>query len=173
MATKKNSNKTTIRTAEELGGVLGEYAQAVLEREALENAMEERIRQLREECRARLEELKASEKALLDDMAAYCSLHPEAFPQGRKSLDLAHGTVGFRTGLPKVALKRGLREEDLVARLMEDGVQGLLRTSPELDRDAALRDFAEGGAAWRRDEAYGIRVTQSERFFAEIKREEA
>ena len=113
MAKAKN-NETTIRTAEELGGVLGEYAQAVLEREALENAMEERIRQLREECRARLEELKASEKALLDDMAAFCSLHPEAFPQGRKSLDLAHGTVGFRTGLPKVALKRGLKEEDLV-----------------------------------------------------------
>ena len=44
---------------------------------------------------------------------------------------------------------------------------------PELDRDAALRDFAEGGAAWRRDEAYGIRVTQSERFYAEIKREDA
>ncbi len=38
--------------------------------------------------------------------------------------------------------------------------------------DAASR-AVEGAAGARRDEAYGIRVTQSERFFADIKREEA
>lgn len=164
--------ETTIRTAEELGGVLGEYAQAVLERERLENAIEERMRQLREECRARLEELAATEKALLADMAAFATLHPEIFADGRKSLDLEHGTVGFRTGLPKVALRRGLKEEDLVRRLVEDGTEALLRYAPQLDREQVLKDFAEGGTAWRRDEAYGLKVTQSERFYAEIRREE-
>jgi len=165
---------TTIRTAEELGGVLGEYAQAVLDRERVENALEKGIARLREEARPELETLKATEKALLDDMAAYATLHPEIFPKGRKSLEMAHGTVGFRTGQPRVTLRRGLKEEDLVERLMQDGIDALIRTRPELDRDQAIRQWQEGvEAVVRRNERYGIRVSQAERFFAEIRREEA
>ena len=144
--------ETTIRTAEELGGVLGEYAQAVLDRERVENALEAGIARLREEARPELETLKATEKALLDDMAAYATLHPEIFPKGRKSLELAHGTVGFRTGQPRVTLRRGLKEEDLVERLMQDGIDSLIRTRPELDRDQAIRQWQE---VLRRDQAGG------------------
>lgn len=164
---------TTIRTPDELGSVLGEYAQTVLERERLENELERRIAQLREECRGRVEALAAAEEALLGDMAAYAVLHPEIFPEGRKSLELAHGTVGMRTGTPRVSFKRGVKEEDVVARLDEDGVTSLVREKRELDRAAAIRDWAEGGEKARRVESYGIRVSQAERFFAEIRREEA
>lgn len=164
---------TTIRSLDEFGGVLGEYASAVLERENLENMLERRIGQLREECRGRLDALAATAEALLDDMAAYAVLHPEMFPEGKKSLDLAHGTVGMRTGTPRVTLKKGLKEEDVVAKLDEDGIASLVREKRELDKAAAIRDWALGGETARRVESYGIRVSQTERFFAEIKREEA
>ena len=172
MATKRID--TTIRSAEELGGVLGEYAQAVLDRERVEVELEKQIAKLREEARAEIESAKATEKALLDDMCAFATLHPEIFPKDRKSIELAHGTVGFRTGQPRVTLRRGLKEEDLVERLLTDGIDSLIRTRPELDRDQAIRQWQTGGeAVVRRNEKYGIRVTQAERFFAEIKREEA
>ena len=72
-----------------------------------------------------------------------------------------------------MTLKRGLKEEDVVARLDEDGITSLVRERRELDKAAAIRDWAEGGEKARRVESYGIRVSQAERFFAEIKREEA
>ena len=162
---------TTIRTPDELGQVLGEYAEATLERERLENEIEIRCARIREECRARMEGLRATQESLLSDMAAYARLHPELFPEGRKSVELAHGTVGFRTGTPRVGFRRGTAEEDVLAALGEEDSAVFSRVRRELDREAVLKAWSEGGAPARRLEDCGIRVSQAERFFAEIKRE--
>jgi phage host-nuclease inhibitor protein Gam len=165
---------TTITTDEELESTLGRYAAAMLQHEALTLDLEERIRQIRAEYEERFAPLAATGEAILKDMAAWAALNPERFRE-KKSLELLHGTVGFRTGMPRVSLARGAKEEDVVAEMLEAGdAEAYLRRVVELDRQRII-------AAWSGDDAatkallgrFGIDVKQSERFYADIKREEA
>ncbi len=149
---------TTISSIEELGEVLGEYATCVIERDAIKVELEKKIAELREAVRPQTESLDATEKALLSDMAAFCQEHPEIFPDGTKSVELAHGTIGFRTGMPKVTLKRGMSEDDLVQRLLEDGVERWVRQVPALDKQKILADYAEGGPVAREIANFVIKV---------------
>ena len=166
---------TTITTDEELEAALGRYAEAMLQHEALTVDLEERVRQVRAEYEERFAPLAATGEAILKDMAAWAALNPERFAE-KKSLELLHGTVGFRTGMPRVALERGRKEEDVVADMLDSGdAEAFLRRVVELDRQRIIAAWlgADGAAAEAMLGRFGIGVTQTERFYAEIKREEA
>lgn len=166
---------TTITTDEELEAALGRYAEAMLQHEALTVDLEERVRQVRAEYEERFAPLAATGEAILKDMAAWAAIHPERF-KDRKSLELLHGTVGFRTGMPRVALERGRKEEDVVADMLEAGdAEAFLRRVVELDRQRIIGAWlgADSAAAEAMLGRFGVSVKQTERFFAEIKREEA
>ena len=166
---------TTITTDEELEAALGRYAEAMLQHEALTVDLEERVRQVRAEYEEKFAPLAATGEAILKDMAAWAALNPERFAD-KKSLELLHGTVGFRTGMPRVALERGRKEEDVVEEMLEAGdAEAYLRRVVELDRQRIIAAWlcTDGIAAAAFLERFGISVKQTERFYAEIKREEA
>ncbi len=174
-ASKTSKAKTTIKSREELEGVFGEYAAAAIERDALKAELEESIRKVRAGYEAAFARLDETAAALLEDVEAWAAGHPEAFAE-KKSLELLHGTIGFRTSTPRVALPRGADEEELASTLAEAGLTCYVRIRRELDRQRILADVAEGWSAENNDAAavlgaYGIQVKQSDRFFAEVREE--
>lgn len=170
-------SKTSIRNREQLEITLGQFAEVTLEHEGLKNEMEERIRKVREEYETKFAELDNESKALLKEMGAWADEHPEEFA-GKKSLDLVHGTIGYRTGMPRVTLPRGVKEDEVVAELeWLDECQQFIRVKHELDKDRIIAAFAadDDPAGYTQTAALseiGIKVAQTERFFAAIKREE-
>lgn len=173
MRKSMKTQRTTIKGRDDLEGVFGEYAAAVIERDALKAAMEERIRVIRTEYEAQFARIGEAADALLEDIEAWAAGHPEMFAE-KKSMEMLHGTIGFRTGTPRVALPRGADEGELAIEMSEAGLVQYVRTHLELDKQRIIADCTrdeDGDENAAVLAAYGVKVKQSERFFAEVKRE--
>ena len=161
---------TTIASREDLENVLGRYAAAVIEGDELKADMERKINELRAGYEERAAAIGKRCELLFADIEAYMSNNPEEIPAGRKSLELLHGTVGYRTGNPTVRLPRGVDEAELCEELRCSGFEVFVRTRDEVNREAVLAadDTTRDSLA-----AHGVKVTQvKDRFFVEIKREQ-
>jgi phage host-nuclease inhibitor protein Gam len=168
--------KGGIDTREELERAMGEYAAATLALEACRVEMEDNLRRIRDEYEQELAGLKLAAEAPFKQLELWARRHPEAF-EGRKSLELTHGTIGYRTGMPRVTLKRGTDENALCGLLEAHGYARAVRVAKELDKEEIIRcarseseaekHFAEGLAS-----EFGLKVSQTERFYAEARRDE-
>jgi len=170
---KATTKRTSIESREDLESVFGRYAKTVIETAALKAELEESIRKTRAGYEAAFARLDETAAALLADVEAWAAGHPEEFKE-KKSLELLHGTIGFRTSTPRVAIPRGTDEEELAATLAGEGLDCYVRLRRELDKPAilaAVADTGDGGDSEAVLAAYGIRVRQSERFFAEVRKE--
>ena len=106
-----------------------------------------------------------------EDLESWARLHPEAFPAGKRSLDMVHGTLGFRETPPAMRLRKGVKEEHVIELLRTNGMSGYVRTVDEIDRSSLLADREAIGA--EKLAALGLRVAHDDRFYVELKNEEA
>jgi phage host-nuclease inhibitor protein Gam len=166
--TKKTKAATTIRTREELDTVLGEYAATAIARGQLSLAMDERLNLVRKDYEERLAELDDSLQSLFEDMEAWAALNPAAFAD-KRSIDLVHGTLGFRTGNPALKTIKGCKWEHVLDMLKCNKLAKYVRTVEEPNKDALLADREAIGA--EKLAALGMRVEQAERFYADPKLE--
>lgn len=169
--------KGAIESREDLEKCMGEFAQARLALEGAKLEKEARLKEAREEFEAVEPALKAAVEAPFKQLELWARMHPDAF-DGKRSLELVQGTIGFRTGQPRVALPRGCDEAALCLELQAAGLGRFVRTVPVLDREEvirAARSDAPEDSAWpaRLSKEFGIRVSQAERFFAEERRDKA
>lgn len=161
---------TTITSREDLENVLGQYAVAVIDGDALKAEMERKIAEIRADYESRAADVGRRQEDLFADIEAYVLGNPQEIPAGRKSLELLHGTVGFRTGNPTVRLPRGADEGELCQELKGAGLPEFVRAREEVDRAAVLAANDDVRAALA---AHGVKVTQTkDRFFVEVKREQ-
>jgi len=159
-----------LQTREDVERSLGEYARAVIERDALTAEMEQRIRQIRAEYETRLAVLARAADAEFDLLAEWADRHPEEF-SGRRSLELTHGVIGFRTGTPKLKTLRGVTWERVLERMTLRDLQRYIRQKMEVARDLLIADRDVLGEAMLRE--IGVTVAQDETFFVEVRREVA
>jgi phage host-nuclease inhibitor protein Gam len=167
---KRGKVETTIGGLDELERVLGEYAEACIERDRLAAELDERVRVQRElyEGVISAEALRAD--ALLADMEAWAALHPELFAPVKR-VETLHGCVGWRTSPPAVRQARGVRAEHSVELAERAGLTEWVRTAKRLDKEAVLSDWATGVLAEGTLKAVGLRIVQEEKFYADLKRE--
>jgi phage host-nuclease inhibitor protein Gam len=187
MAKAKKSIKrvaTTIADRGELEQVLGEYAAQVLERDRLTVEMEQRIQEVRAGYEPQIAACCETGDGLFEDLHAWAALHPAEFG-ARKSLDLLHGTIGFRTCPPAVKQIKGVKVDHTLEALKARGFLWLLRTKEEVDKDAVLRSYVRPGtdtAPGATDiqhpltdtdlKLVGLYVEKGETFYTDIKRED-
>ena len=84
-------------------------------------------------------------------------------------MDLVHGIIGFRTGTPKLKLRKGFTWPSVV-NLLKEFLPAYIRTTeePAKDRLLADRDVPEVSTQFQK---LGITVDQDETFFVEPKKE--
>lgn len=174
---------TTIRDRGELEAVMGEYAAQVLERDRLTVEMEQRIQEIRAEYEPTIASCVACGNGLFEDLQAWAAMHPAEFG-AKKSIDLLHGTIGFRTGTPAVLQVKGVKCEHTLAQIKARGFLWLVRTKEEVDKAAVLRSYVRPGADTSPGsgavshpltdadlKTLGLYVDQRETFYTEVKRE--
>lgn len=101
-----------------------------------------------------------------DALRVWAETHPEEFPKGRKSIELAAGTLGFRTGTPKLCLLSRAWTWEKALTAVRTLLPAFIRDKPEIDKDAILG---------QRDEPIikdtlprvGLKVDQGETFYIE------
>lgn len=159
---------TTIDTREALENRVGEHARLTIERARLGAIMSKKIDDIRAAYDATFADIDTSLAAAEADIEAWAALHHAEFVP-RKSLELLHGTIGYRTGQPALKTIKGVRWQDVMTLLARH--PAYIRTILEPDKEAILADrdgLGETGLA-----ALGLRVEQAERFYIDPKVEEA
>lgn len=185
MATKRQK-KTVITgvsrdAAEE---AFASYAKADAQIEKINAEIDLQCAKIREKYQQKLGELTCERECAFETLQAYATENqPELFSK-KKSLDMAHGTIGFRTGTPKLKTLKGFTWASALT-LVKKYIPGYVRTSEEIAKDKLLADreleaveFMESEITKKRIPMYdamaecGIFVAQDETFYVEPKKED-
>ena len=158
----------TITTRDEAESVVGEIALVTANRDRHARNMDLDLASIRDRYMPNLLVYEADLKEKTDALCTWAQAHPEEFPKGRKSIAFIQGTLGFRTGNPKLALfSRKWNWDKVLAALMTLGGQLFIRTKDEVDKDRLLKDHASKSIDDTWLCSVGCKVTQDESFFVE------
>jgi len=166
MAKKMTPKATTIQNREDLERVMGELALATIARGQIALAMDARLSEVRKDYEGRLCEFDAELETLAADLEAWAVLHPAEFAKA-KSIQLVHGVIGFRTGMPALRTLKGVRWDDVLSQLRNMNLRDYIRTTQEVDKDTILAQREKISPDCLA--SMGMRVEQQERFYAEPK----
>jgi len=110
----------------------------------------------------------ASIKLCTDALRAWAEANPDQFPKNRKSLDLANGTLGFRSGTPKLALLNRKWTWAKALTAVRTLLPAFIRNLPEIDKEALIAQRGEETIQYALPHV-GLKITNDESFFIEPK----
>lgn len=160
----KKSLTAVVQTREEAEARMNHLAEFTNTRIAVVAQMDAQILAIKKDHEEHIAQLDGLIKQAGDDLETWALANPELFEKP-KSLALLSGTLGFRTGTPKLALLSRWNWKQVTA-AVEQLLPNFIRNKPEVDKDAILG---------QRDElaeflpSVGLKVTQAEGFFIEPK----
>lgn len=127
--------------------------------------MDQRITEIRKEYQGQLAEAEKDIANLMEQTREWAEANPSFFG-ARKSAELVHGFVGYRTGTPKLKTLTGWTFDRVLEKLKAMG-NSFIRVKEEVDNEsiiAAREELGETGL-----KAIGLKVVQEETFFVEPK----
>ncbi len=157
-----------IQTRVEMETLVGEIAALELDERNLKTEMDGRMMEIRAEYEGRLTEIESQTKEKLARAQDWAEAHPNEFGK-RKSIEMFHGTVGWRTGTSKLKMLSGWTWAKVLEVLKFDGRQAYIRIVEEVNKNAIIADREILAPDEMRN--MGIRVVQEESFFVQPKEE--
>lgn len=146
-----------------------QFANAATQLSTLEAKMNAEINRVKDKYQDKITDLQESMKEPQEVLKVFASEQQENWGK-KKSTELLHCVIGFRTGMPKVTKAKGF-SWDAVTELAVKLFPHLVRTKSELDKDAVIMLSKEDGFGEVKEKIY-IDVVQEETFFVEAKKEE-
>jgi phage host-nuclease inhibitor protein Gam len=156
-----------IKTREEMEGLVGRIAALTIERDELKAQMDGYILEVRERYDNQLGGIGKKLDELMALAQDWAEGNPEAFGAA-KSIDMTHGTVGFRTGMPKLKTVAGYTWDLVKERILHLSAP-YTRTEVSVNKEQLLADRETLGESGLR--RLGVKVVQDESFFVDPKRE--
>jgi len=168
----KREKKTIISgvTREAADEALATYAMADAQAAKIAADIELQCVKIREKYADKIAELEGQKAAAFDTLQAYASENKGDLFTKKKSLDMVHGTIGFRTGTPKLKTLKGFTWVSAL-QLVREFLPSYIRTTEEITKDKLLADRDVEGMCDNMSRC-GIQVVQDETFFVEPKKEE-
>ncbi len=170
--TKTREKKVVVSgvTRDQMEEAFGKFALADAKHQGLTAKMDAEITKIREKYADDLAEEKTKKEEAFEVMQTFATENRAELFSKKKSMDTAHGILGFRTGTPKLKTIKGITWPAAVKLLKEFG-PAYVRTTEEAAKDKLLadRELEEMPALM---EKVGIIVDQDETFYVEPKKEE-
>lgn len=148
---------------------LESYSKAEAKLKKIEATIEEKCQKVREQYTLDIEDHQSKMKQQFDLLQDFAEHNPDEFKDSR-SIDLAHGTIGFRTGKHQLKTKKGFTW-DAVINLMKVKAKTFLRTKIEVDKQALINNREDKKVVKLMD-SIGVEVVQEESFYVDTKSEE-
>lgn len=183
MATRQKKTIVTGVTREAADEAFAQYAKAAAKSDKITAEIELQCAKIREKYQDQLSSLDSEKASAFDILQSYATENQAELFAKKKSLDMAHGTIGFRTGNPKLKTLKGFTWASALELVKTFLPSGYVRTTEEVAKDKLLADrdleevtvFDQGnGRTATMSEAMskcGIQVVQDETFFVEPKAE--
>ena len=156
-------------TREQMEDAFGRYASADAEVQSINAAMDKQFVAIREKHADRLAELEQEKTEAFELMQVFATENREELFSKRKSMETTHGTLGFRTGQPKLKTKKGFTWAAVLELLKKLG-QDYIRTVEEPAKDKLLANREDEDCQQVMKDC-GILVAQDETFYVEPKKE--
>ena len=170
MATRKKKTIITGVTREDADVAFGMYAKADAQINKINAEIELACAKIREKHADRLAALSEERDQAFDTLQAFATENQAELFAKKKSLDMTHGTIGFRTGTPKLKTLKGFTWASAL-NLVKEFLPSFIRTSEEVAKDKLLADRDEEGMTEKMAKC-GIQVVQDETFYVDPKKEE-
>ena len=169
MATKR-TKKTVISgvSREQYEQAFADFAMADAKAQSLTAKMDQEMTKIREKYADQLAELNDTKDKAFEVMQTFAVENKDVLFAKKKSLESAHGIIGFRTGNPKLKNMKGFTWA-AVTNLCKEFLPQYIRTTEELAKDKLLadRDIPEIAEQFAN---IGVQVVQDESFYVEPKK---
>ena len=152
---------------EEYEKSMAEYAAAEAKSQTLTAKMEAELNKVRAKYAVDLEDLEEVKETHFKVVEQYAIEHREDLFKDKKKVEGMYGTIGFRTGSPKLKLIEGFTWPYVTERCREF-LPEYVKTSYDLAKSKLLADRAKTGM----DELFekvGVQVVQEESFYLDPK----
>lgn len=181
MARKKKTIITGV-TRDRADEAFATYAKNEAQIQKINAEIDLQCAKIREKWQDKLASLSAERDAAFDTLQSFATENQAELFTKKKSLEMAHGTIGFRTGTPKLKLLRGFTWISALP-LVKEFLPDYVRQSEEVAKDKLLADrdadvmtagdpLGPGTPMKEQMAKCGIQVVQEEAFFVEPKKEE-
>ncbi len=167
---KKTIANVSLETAQEASRVFAVNQNKLA---SIEAEMNRKINDVKSKYQDQITELKDMIDEPLEILEVYAKEQQENWGK-KKSLELLHCVIGFRTGMPKVEKDKKFTWDAVTELLSKNKVfkSLFIRTKEEINKEAILAlDKEDSMLARLKDECY-IMVKQDETFYVEPKKEE-
>ncbi|MBI4024817.1 MAG: host-nuclease inhibitor Gam family protein [Verrucomicrobia bacterium] len=161
-----------IQTREQMEKLVGDICAATIRQDALLAEMDHKLKTVRENYEDRLAGIQQELDGNLALAQDWAEAHPSEFEK-RKSIEMVHGVVGWRTGQHKAKPLSGWTWEKVLAAIgdIPHFAACYIRTIKEVNKEALISDRDIIPPEELRK--IGVRIFREETFFIEPKREEA
>ena len=171
MATRQKKTLIQGISQEQANDAFATYAKADAQIQKINAEIDLQCARIREKQADRLSELDKEREQAFDVLQAFAIENQAELFAKKKSLDMSHGTIGFRTGTPKLKTLKGFTWAAAL-QLVKDYLPSFIRTSEEIAKDKLLAERDTEGMFDKMAKC-GITVAQDETFYVEPKKEEA
>ena len=157
-------------TRDQMEEAFGVFAFADAKMQGINAAMDAEITKIRERNADELAKWQQQKDTSLEVLQTYATENRDELFSKKKSMETAHGVLGFRTGTPKLKTRKGFTWA-AVLELLRQFNPAYVRTTEEIAKDKLLADRDEEEMPELMQKV-GIKVEQDETFFVEPKKEE-
>lgn len=183
MAARQKKTIISGVTREAAEEAFANYAKANASIKKINALVELTCTKIREKNQAQLTQLAEEREKAFATLQAFATENKAELFTKKKSLDMAHGTIGFRTGTPKLKALKGFTLASAMELVKAFLPSRYIRVKEELDKDRILADRDIEAVAFMKaditeevtmQEAMsrcGLLVAQDETFYVEPKQE--
>ena len=169
----KTREKKVVHTgvsADQMEMAFAEFATADAKLQKINATMDVKFTEIRDRYSDEIARLTEQKDKAFDLLQAFAVENKDVLFARKKSMDSVHGTIGFRTGTPKLKTLKGFTW-GAVTNLLKEFLPAYVRVTEEPAKDKLLadRDDEEVSGMFTR---VGIAVAQDETFYVEPKKEE-
>ena len=170
--TKRKSESTAKSiTAAQYNEALQEYYSNNTELVRLGTEMDDHIQEIMDQYTDDIDLLKGKQALLFAVIKGYCLANKESLlSDGKKSFENLYAKIGFRTATPSLKLLKGVKWEDVLENL-KTVLPAYIRTEEVPDKERLIADRDKEEVAGKFEEL-GVKVSQEEKFFVDLKKVE-
>lgn len=171
MATRQKKTLIQGISQEQANEAFASYAKADASIQKMNAEIELQCAKIREKYADKISTLEKEREESFDVLQAFAVENQAELFSKKKSMEMAHGTIGFRTGTPKLKTLKGFTWASAL-QLVKEFLPSFVRTSEEIAKDKLLAERETEGM-FEQMAKCGITVAQDETFYVEPKKEEA
>ncbi len=158
-------------TNETMESAMADYARADARIQKINATLDVEMTRFREKYQDELAKLAEEKEKAFDVLQTFAVEQKDTLFTKKKSLDTIHGTIGFRTGTPKLKTLKGFTW-GAVTNLLKEFLPSYVRTVDEPAKDKLLAD-RDTKDIQENLKKVGLSVVQDETFYVEPKKEDA